>query len=251
MKASSSGTAGMPPVRASTVAVVTVAIAAVTAISSACGLSHAPVRSKTARVTDPYAHAPRLPESGPIDPRELVASGGRAVELELGPGRGWFIIERLEAEPMATMIGLEIRRKWATIVDQRLEQRGLGARARVFAEDARLVLPRFVPESVAVVYAHFPDPWWKKRHQKRLLVTRELAQEVARVLAPGGELFVQTDVAERAEAYVRVIELEPRLEPYPGGPVVLDNPYGAMSPRERRALADGLPVTRLRWRRCP
>jgi tRNA (guanine-N7-)-methyltransferase len=192
-----------------------------------------------------------LPESGEIDPRRLVASGGRPVEVELGPGRGWFIIERLAAEPSATMIGLEIRRKWASIVDQRIEQRGLAARARVFAEDARLALPRFVSESVSIVFAHFPDPWWKKRHRKRLLVSSELAAEVARVLVPGGELFVQTDVAERADAYVRALELEARLEPFPGGPVVLDNPYGSKSPRERRALADGLPVTRLCWRRRP
>ena len=197
---------------------------------------------------DPYAHAPRLPESGAIDPRSLVASGGRAVELELGPGRGWFMIERLEALPSATMIGLEIRRKWATIVDERLKKRGYGERARVFAEDARVVLPRFVDACASVVFVHFPDPWWKKRHQKRLLLGPELLAELARILVPRGELYVQTDVAERAEAYARSVALEPRFEPWPGGPEVSENPYGARSPRERRAMADGLPVVRLRWR---
>jgi tRNA (guanine-N7-)-methyltransferase len=199
---------------------------------------------------DPYAEAPRLPDSGPIDPRALVASAGRPVELELGSGRGWFMIERLAAEPDTTIIGLEIRRKWATIVDQRLEQRGLAPRARVFAEDARLVLPRFVAASVSIAYVHFPDPWWKKRHRKRLLVTPELVRELARVLAPGGELFLQTDVAERAQSYVQAVGLEPRLSPFSGGPEVSENPYAALSPRERRAIADGLPITRLRWRRA-
>jgi tRNA (guanine-N7-)-methyltransferase len=74
---------------------------------------------------------------------------------------------------------------------------------------------------------------------------------LARVLAPEGELFVQTDVAERAQAYVRAVEAEPRFEPAAGGPEVADNPYGARSPRERRAMADGLPVQRLAWRRRP
>jgi tRNA (guanine-N7-)-methyltransferase len=203
------------------------------------------------RPADPYAHAPRLAESGPIDPRALVACGAGGVELELGPGRGGFIFERLEAEPTATMIGLEIRRKWATIVDDRLRSRGLGERARVFAEDARFVLPRFVDASVARVFVHFPDPWWKKRHRKRLLLTPELAHEIARVLQPGGELYVQTDVAERAEAYARAVETEPLLEPVPGGPELAENPYRARSPRERRAIADGLPVHRLAWRRRP
>ncbi len=198
---------------------------------------------------DRYAHAPRLPDTPSIDLRTLVDSGGRPVELELGPGRGWFIIERLEAEPTATIIGLEIRRKWATIVDERLKKRGLGQRARVFAEDARLVLPKLVAASVARVFVSFPDPWWKKRHQKRLLLTGELVAEVARVLVPGGDLYVQTDVPERAEAYLRAVELEPRLVADTPGALLEENPFGARSPREKRAISDGLPVTRLRWRR--
>jgi tRNA (guanine-N7-)-methyltransferase len=200
---------------------------------------------------DPYAHAPRLPETGPIDLRALVQDGTREVELELGPGRGGFIFERLAAEPTATMIGLEIRRKWATIVDERLRSRGLGPRARVFAEDARFVLPRVLDASVARVFVHFPDPWWKKRHHKRLLLTPDLVREIARVLRPGGELFVQTDVSERAEAYARAVACEPRLEPALDGPSVAENPFGARSPREHRAMADGLPVERLLWRRRP
>jgi tRNA (guanine-N7-)-methyltransferase len=93
--------------------------------------------------TDPYADAPRLPEGEEVDPRALVGAGTEPVELEIGPGRGWFLVERLTAEPAARMIGLEVRRKWATIVDRRLRQRGLGDRGRVFAEDARYALARF------------------------------------------------------------------------------------------------------------
>lgn len=198
---------------------------------------------------DPYADAPRLPDGERVDPRVLVGAGSEPIELEIGPGRGWFIVERLEAEPSARVVGLEIRRKWATIVDRRLGARGYGARARVFAEDAREALRRFPDGCVRVVYLHFPDPWWKKRHQKRLVLTPELCREVARVLVPGGELFVQTDVMERAEAYEQVVGLDPSFEPWPGGPRVDENPYGARSPRERKAIEDGLPVVRLRWRR--
>jgi len=198
----------------------------------------------------PYACAPRLPGEGGIDPRLLFGEHGAAVELEIGPGRGWFMIERLTVEPAISMIGLEIRRKWATIVDERLKSRGLGARGRVFAEDVRFALPRFSDGSLAVVYLHFPDPWWKKRHQKRLVFTPALVSDVARVLAPGGELFLQTDVAERAESYERMVAADPRLVPWAASARVEENPYGARSPRERRALADGLPVTRMRWRRA-
>lgn len=159
------------------------------------------------------------------------------------------MIERLEVEPAIRMLGLEIRRKWASVVDQRLRQRGFGPRARVFAEDARWVLPRFAPACVSIAYLHFPDPWWKKRHHKRLVVSPSLVGELARVLVVGGELFIQTDVAERASSYEGLVAEEARFAPWNATPRVEDNPYLARSPRERRALADGLPVVRLRWRR--
>ena len=199
-----------------------------------------------------YDDAPRLVLDGPVDVRSLAE--GDWVELEIGPGRGWFLVERAEVEPRAALVGFEVRRKWATIVDRRLAARGLGARARVFAEDAGMVLPRLVADaSVRRVFVHFPDPWWKKRHQKRLVVRDRFVDEVVRLLEPGGELYVQTDVEERAEGYEALVSYEPRLIPAgdaPPSPRLADNPYGARSPRERRAIADGLPVHRLRWRRA-
>jgi tRNA (guanine-N7-)-methyltransferase len=213
----------------------------------------------------PYHDAPRLPEGDRIEIRSLardatgasVASfvGVEWVEIELGPGRGWFLVERAEAEPRAALVGLEIRRKWAAIVDGRLAARGLGGRARVFAEDARIALPRMSPDrSVRRFFVHFPDPWWKKRHAKRLLVQGNFLDDIARLLEPAGELFVQTDVEERAAGYEELVAVDARFVPEgdrEGSPRMAENPYIARSPRERRAIADGLPVHRMRWKRTP
>jgi tRNA (guanine-N7-)-methyltransferase len=207
---------------------------------------------------DPYGHAPRLPD-GPIDPAALFAPSPanesppavapERLELEIGPGRGWFIVERLEADPAVRVLGLEIRRKWATIVDERLDKRGLGHRGRVFAEDAKVALPRFPSASLAIAYLHFPDPWWKKRHHKRLVLGPELLGELGRVLLPQGELFVQTDVAERADEYEALVAAAPAFEPVHSSARIDDHPYVARSPRERQAMLDGLPIFRLRYRR--
>ncbi|HEX3772399.1 MAG TPA: tRNA (guanine-N7)-methyltransferase [Polyangiaceae bacterium] len=211
-------------------------------------------------MTRPYDDAPRLPSAVPgaspdadrIEVRSLVA--GEWTEIELGPGRGWFLVERTEVEPRAGLVGLEIRRKWAAIVDARLAARGYGARARVFAEDARFALPRLGPDgSVRRFFVHFPDPWWKKRHAKRLLVQGDFLDHVARLLEPNGELFVQTDVEERAAGYEELVSADARFVPWgdaEGTPRLVENPYVARSPRERRAIADGLPVHRMRWRRA-
>lgn len=215
---------------------------------------------------DTYSHCPRLPAEGPIDPRDLFTSpppdgavhqgdashpvGGvdAPVELEIGPGRGWFTLERLEFEPNVRIVGLEIRRKWATVVDERLFKRGLSHRGRVFAEDVKLVLPRFVSQSLSIAYLHFPDPWWKKRHEKRMVIGDALLAELSRVLVLGGELLIQTDVFERAEQYERIVGRSSAFEPWEKVPRIEDHPHGARSPRERKAMESGLPVARLRYR---
>ena len=197
--------------------------------------------------TNPYEHAPRLPEGESVDPRLLVGAGTTPIEIEIGPGRGGFVFERLAADPAVRLLGLEIRRKWATIVDDRLRERGLGDRARVLAEDARSAFPRFPAACARAVFVHFPDPWWKKRHAKRLVINTELLPQLCRVLEPGGALFIQTDVAERAQEYADLVATEPRLVPQHAG-FEAENPFAARSPREHRAIADGLPIYRLNYR---
>jgi tRNA (guanine-N7-)-methyltransferase len=159
------------------------------------------------------------------------------------------------ARPEARLIGLEIRLKWASIVDTRLAKQGLGARARVFNADAREALAQLVPAaSVSNFFMHFPDPWWKKRHEKRLVFGQTLLESIARLLIDGGEFFVQTDVEERAVMYEEQMATQPELEPFgdiegAGSARMVENPYQARSPREHRSIADGLPVHRLRYRR--
>jgi tRNA (guanine-N7-)-methyltransferase len=203
----------------------------------------------------PYLNAPRLPAGEALDARHLFGlPAATQVELEIGPGRGGFLVDRLATGPEVRIVGLEIRLKWASLVDQRLHELGLSGRGRVFAEDIRSALPRFAASSCSRVYVHFPDPWWKKRHAKRRLASGGVVSEFARLLQPGGELFVQTDVCETAEAYRLAIESHSAFSPLgdePGSAFVAENPYGARSPRERRVLADGLPVTRLRYQRLP
>jgi tRNA (guanine-N7-)-methyltransferase len=213
-----------------------------------------PTEEKPAR-RGPYADAPRLfstEAAGEVDLRGVVAA--RWIELEIGPGpKAGFLLERAEAAPEAGLVGLEIRRKWAAVGDARLAKAGAGKRARVFCEDARLALPRLRPDGgVRRVFLHFPDPWWKKRHRKRLVIGDEVLAEVARLLEPGGELFIQTDVEERAELYASVVAAADAFVPAgaePGSPAVGENPFVARSPREHRAIADGLPVHRMLWRR--
>ena len=116
---------------------------------------------------------------------------------------------------------------------------------KVLAGDIRAVLTYAHPDAIlARVFMHFPDPWWKKRHAKRRLVGPDVLDQLARLLRPGGELFFQTDVEERVQEALGELAAHPgfRLE---GDGLIPANPYGARSNRERRAIADGLPIYRV------
>ncbi|MET0595593.1 MAG: tRNA (guanine-N7)-methyltransferase [Polyangiaceae bacterium] len=202
--------------------------------------------------------SPHLPAEGKVELAKLLPAPVQRLEIEIGPGRGGFLIERLEGQPDVGIVAFEVSRKWTTLVNDRLGRLALAPRGRVFADDARLALARLEPAAkIACVYLHFPDPWWKKKHQKRLVMGTTLLDEVARLLSPGGELFVQTDVDDRADLYEAQIAAHPAFEPFGDGsagdpatsPRLAENPYGARSHRERRAIDDAIPIYRLRFRR--
>jgi tRNA (guanine-N7-)-methyltransferase len=200
----------------------------------------------TAEQPDPHRYralAPEPPE-GALDLATLLPGEGE-LELEIGFGHGHFLYERAVARPDVRLVGLEIKRKWAYLVAQRCARRGL-RNVTVWAADARETLPRITTGSVSRLFMSFPDPWWKKRHLKRSLVGAALLDEIARILRPGGEFFLQTDVEDRASMHLEALSTDARFE----AGYLAENPYQARSNRELRAAEDGLPVYRTLARRA-
>jgi tRNA (guanine-N7-)-methyltransferase len=200
------------------------------------------------RTAKPYADVPAFPPAVPID---LVALAGRRqeIELEVGFGRGRFALERATARPEVFLLAVETRRKYVHTAAETAAGRGLG-NVLFRHGDARELVSRFVPDGcVACAFVNFPDPWWKARHAKRTVVATPLIGEIARLLRPGGELFVQTDVPERAEAFRGALDAEPRLVSASPGGFVAENPYGATSNRERHCVEVEVPIFRLRYLR--
>jgi tRNA (guanine-N7-)-methyltransferase len=199
----------------------------------------------TSLVPDPHryrARAPRPPE-GPLDLARLLPGQGE-IEVEIGFGHGLFLYERAQARPGVRLLGMEIKKKWSCLVAERCAERGL-QNVTVWGADAREVLARVSPATVARVFMHFPDPWWKRKHEKRRLTGDALLEQIARVLRPGGEFFVQTDVLDRAERHLAALREHGGFELSGEGGLLAANPYDARSNREVRAAEDGLPVYRM------
>lgn len=189
-----------------------------------------------------YEERAPAPPDGPVDLLALVEGDG-PLELDVGFGRGRSFLERARAR-VGRIVGIELKAKLAYEVEQRRAREGL-VNARAFRADARELLERAGPDGcVTRVFVHFPDPWWKKRHAKRMVVTDAFLDTLARLIGVGGELYVATDVEERAAEY------EARLAAHGAFDVrrIDENPF-ARSNREVRADEDGLPVHRLLARR--
>jgi tRNA (guanine-N7-)-methyltransferase len=177
-----------------------------------------------------------------------VFGNDRPVELEVGFGKGLFLLTSATARPDINFLGVEIIRKYQLFTATRLAKRGL-KNVRVACADARLFLRDCVPAaSLQAVHIYFPDPWWKKRHHKRRVFTAEFAQQCLRVLRPGGELSAATDVQEycviMTEAIAGVPEFRPVPPPQPGTPA---HDLDYLTNFERKFRKQGKPIYRLRY----
>jgi tRNA (guanine-N7-)-methyltransferase len=131
----------------------------------------------------------------PIDWRQLFGND-HPVEVEVGFGKGLFLLNAGHSRPDRNFFGVEVVRKYQLYAAERVAVRGL-PNVKTCCADAKAVLRDYIPAgSVEDVHVYFPDPWWKARHKKRLLFTPDFAESVLKVLAPGGRLHFVSDVAD-------------------------------------------------------
>lgn len=129
----------------------------------------------------------------------------RPVQVEVGSGKGRFLIRAAEADGATNWVGLETRWGTLALAVRRIVARGLD-NALCIRCDAMHVVRVLIPEgSVAAFHVYYPDPWWKKRHRKRRVFNATFVADLARGLAPGGQLRVSTDVEEYFEEIVALV----------------------------------------------
>ena len=122
-----------------------------------------------------------------------IFENDRPVEVEIGVGKGTFLVTRALARPEVNFIGIEYARAYAHHAADRCRRRGL-SNARMLHADAGALFKTCMPDaSLWRVHIYFPDPWPKRRHRRRRLIQPAFAREVRRTLKPGGQLIVVTD----------------------------------------------------------
>ncbi|NYE20926.1 tRNA (guanine-N7-)-methyltransferase [Microbacterium immunditiarum] len=180
-----------------------------------------------------------------IDP---AAVWGREAPLvvEIGSGQGHAIVHAATSRPEWDFLAIEVFK--AGLARTMLDAERAGARnLRLVEANAPEVLEKLLPEaSVSELWVFFPDPWHKKKHTKRRLVTPEFAELAARALRDGGTLRLATDwedyalqmrdVLDEAEAFEKDFEGE-WADRYEGRALTAFERKGARAGRGIRDLA--------------
>ncbi|MCK7575265.1 MAG: tRNA (guanosine(46)-N7)-methyltransferase TrmB [Chromatiales bacterium] len=188
--------------------------------------------------------------SVPLDPATLFGND-RPVVLEIGFGNGESLAEMAERDPERNWLGIEVHRPGVGHLLLEIERRGL-TNLRVMRQDAVEVLREGIePGALEAVQLFFPDPWPKKRHHKRRILSPELVGLLARVIRPGGIFHAATDWEHYAEQMLEVLDGAADLfENTAGAGVYAPRPAGRpLTKFEQRGERLGHPVADLIYRR--
>jgi tRNA (guanine-N7-)-methyltransferase len=133
------------------------------------------------------------PRAAWVDPRGWFPDPRLPLEIEIGSGKGTFLLQEGSERPGTNFLGIEWAREFYEYTADRVRRRGL-ANVRVLNADATEFLHWRCPDGIArVIHLYFSDPWPKSRHHRRRVVQDRFLADAARVLEPGGELRIVTD----------------------------------------------------------
>ncbi len=179
--------------------------------------------------------------TGTADLDRLVPGSG-PWELEVGFGKGSYLLGRAAARPERRFAGIEVAGKYFRLAAGRARRRRL-ANVVLFCGEALYLLSAFLPAGFArTAHVYFPDPWPKSRHHKRRLFDADTLDLLLRALEEGGRLFFATDHLDYGAAVEELFDTHPGVEvkSRPNG-----WPDGPRTNYEAKYLREGRPILRL------
>jgi tRNA (guanine-N7-)-methyltransferase len=146
---------------------------------------------------------------GRIDFVKIFGRSG-PVHIEIGTGRGAFLLNEAMVQPKANFVGIEWASKYYCYCVDRIGRWAL-TNVRMIRTDVAQFLADFLPDSsVECFHIYFPDPWPKKRHHKRRFFCSANVAQLVRCLIPGGTVRIATDHGEYFEQIETVLSIHGR-----------------------------------------
>jgi tRNA (guanine-N7-)-methyltransferase len=139
----------------------------------------------------PFDHA--HPEACRLDPRTWFDEPSRRFEIEIGSGKGTFLVQQAPLTPDTNYLGIEWAGEFYRYAADRMRRHAF-PNVRMLHADATQFLRFWCADGcAAVIHLYFSDPWPKKRHHKRRVLQDDTLAVFHRILTPGGELRLVTD----------------------------------------------------------
>jgi len=135
------------------------------------------------------------------------------VEVDLGCGDGDFLLKYAALHPERNFIGVERLLGRLKKLDKKGRRAGLENIRGVLIECGYFVHYLLPPSSIHALHIYFPDPWPKKKHKKHRLINETFPTAAARVLVPGGRVYVRTDHDEYFQQILEVFGADRRFVP--------------------------------------
>jgi len=192
---------------------------------------------------NPLSQKYQTPASAP-DWSTVYAQPEQPLHLDIGCGRGRFLLRMAQLRPNWNFLGLEIRAPLVEQTNHWRDELGLSNLHYIFGNANNSLSALLRPGSLQGVTIQFPDPWFKRRHQKRRVVQPQLVADLATFLKAGAYLFLQSDVEAVAEEMRDRIADHPAFQPT-SKDWLPENPMPVASEREVSTLEQGLPVYRM------
>lgn len=129
---------------------------------------------------------------GEIDWQARFENPALPIRIEVGSGKGQFIIEQAKAHPDYNFVAIELQTSAAGVILRDELELNL-PNLQILLGDGKMVDTYFKPESVDLVYLNFSDPWPKTRHEKRRLTYKDFLASYENILTDSGHMEFKTD----------------------------------------------------------
>ncbi len=137
---------------------------------------------------------------------ERIFGRKNSVHIEIGSGKGTFLLNQAKAQPETNFLGIEWANKYYRHAVDRIGRWAI-ENVRIIRADAAVFITDFLPDkSVDCFHIYFPDPWQKKRHHKRRFVNQANLDQMLRCLTPAGTIRMATDHPDYYQVMTEVIK---------------------------------------------
>jgi len=206
------------------------------------------------RIIKNYEHVSIDPQTldGPVDFAHIFGRGG-PIHIEIGSGKGTFLLSQGRAQPEVNFLGIEYANKYYRYAVDRIGRWSIENVRIIRTEAADFLTKHIADNSVNWFHIYFPDPWPKKRHHKRRFICKANMEQMLRALAENGVINIATDHSDYFDWIKAVVaDVSDKAEKIDFTPTAgADGPEAAGTNFERKYISQGRPIYTIAVRKKP